>query len=611
MIRFCWFIGLFVVFGIVQVQPREVDLEKLCNFSPPTVNCSIDLTLVPCDDQGLIFFSDFSDPMGNTTHFRQYAVRITSCPDSTIDLTLTDENFPVERQRDAPLPFIVGNGNVIGSESISPSPGNHSNEPNRLITYNLSSSNNQVWLVANLSETFPSFSMSYSVNKPALNAVCQEHVYKGTSGTITSPGYPNAYPTKEGEDCHFIDVGTNVDYDLVFTVDVVDIAGVNGDYIQIGKGLDKLSDEDSTLISWHLEKDVKILVQGNQAHLIFKVFNPKTSTAKNKGFKINYQAIGKNLTTPAPFTTQAPTEPTPLPFDSNILQEKVVFLDNVSHQAVVVSQLVDIFQAYVNSSQDYTNRTISPPLSNETVIITDISPCYAGWNVNLKTCITMKVQVDAYLILPEQQVTYAFYRNNIQEAVKQFGAPYHITLPEELSDVYVWSLGISVANLVAILAFIMLIFLVKNRMKKIFIRSDEKLKKLPTNSSGFDNPTFNQEEDNNNLQILEYDPEQGAFAKSSNFMQQSEKELPGHTFMSNDIHESNVYRTSHPREMMNSPMETDEIVLYQSGSPSSSLSFRRSNTTQDSGYQQNYLYTLSDNLEEITLDNTDMETSTM
>ena len=155
-------------------------------------------------------------------------------------------------------------------------------------------------------------------------------------------------------------------------------------------GLDKLSDEDSTLISWQLEKDVKILVQGNQAHLIFKVFNPKTSTAKNKGFKINYQAIGnnrhilfyfqnnpnaqtnqttpidlspgKNLTTPAPFTTQAPTEPTPLPFDSNILQEKVVFLDNVSHQAVVVSQLVDIFQAYVNSSQDYTNRTISPPL---------------------------------------------------------------------------------------------------------------------------------------------------------------------------------------------------------------------------------------------------------
>ena len=40
----------------------------------------------------------------------------------------------------------------------------------------------------------------------------------------------------------------------------------------------------------------------------------------------------------------------------------------------------------------------------------------------------MKVQVDAYLILPEQQVTYAFYRNNIQEAVKQFGAPYHVTL---------------------------------------------------------------------------------------------------------------------------------------------------------------------------------------
>ena len=61
---------------------------------------------------------------------------------------------------------------------------------------------------------------------------------KDASGSITSPDFGASYPKDDIEVHYFINVTEVSPYhDLLFTVDVMDINGGNGDYIKIGKGV--------------------------------------------------------------------------------------------------------------------------------------------------------------------------------------------------------------------------------------------------------------------------------------------------------------------------------------------------------------------------------------
>ena len=63
------------------------------------------------------------------------------------------------------------------------------------------------------------------------------HNYNSTSGTLTSPNFGASYPVEDVESRYFINVTeSTASYDLLFTVDVMNINGGNGDYIKIGKG---------------------------------------------------------------------------------------------------------------------------------------------------------------------------------------------------------------------------------------------------------------------------------------------------------------------------------------------------------------------------------------
>ena len=58
-------------------------------------------------------------------------------------------------------------------------------------------------------------------------------------------------------------------------------------------GMNYLSGEYSTLLSWQLENGVQFLIEGKEANLIFKAFHSAAQPA-NKGFQISYKAIGEH-----------------------------------------------------------------------------------------------------------------------------------------------------------------------------------------------------------------------------------------------------------------------------------------------------------------------------
>ena len=75
---------------------------------------------------------------------------------------------------------------------------------------------------------------------------------------------------------------------------------------------------------------------------------------------VRYVPTGKNLTTPAPPTTVAPTEPTPIPFDPTKLEQIIVFLHyNISQSK---PELLEILKNYVTSAEYPPEGTIKPPL---------------------------------------------------------------------------------------------------------------------------------------------------------------------------------------------------------------------------------------------------------
>jgi hypothetical protein len=134
---------------------------------------------------------------------------------------------------------------------------------------------------------------------------------------MTSPGYGISYPSQTTEDIHVIDV-TDVagEYvDLLLTVNVLDIAGINGDYIKLGPGYSPSScifivfkkirifrfvtgsepsvDKSAVVLSWRVNKGVQFLIDGPKAHLVFNVLRPADAEQVSaKGFFISYQVIG-------------------------------------------------------------------------------------------------------------------------------------------------------------------------------------------------------------------------------------------------------------------------------------------------------------------------------
>lgn len=69
----------------------------------------------------------------------------------------------------------------------------------------------------------------------------------------------------------------------------------------------------------------------------------------------------KNLTTPSPITTPAPTSPTPLPFDPEVLETSLVFLDYVSNSSAC-RNLIVVLEKYAASTNMLSEGVIMPEL---------------------------------------------------------------------------------------------------------------------------------------------------------------------------------------------------------------------------------------------------------
>lgn len=559
---------LILLYGVVQVKPNDINLGTECDDSGS--DCFIVWPKELCDDdQGFILTPNYPDPIEDYEDFRTYAVQLRSCDDSKLVLKLTDGEFSLQSTANS---FSVGNGDVVGSETIPPpifGPGDDSNNlPDSAAEYIYTSTGNQMWMRAMLPQgLYAKFKIQFSVIKT--NIII--HSYKSTSGTLTSPNFGASYPVEDVESRYFINVTeSTASYDLLFTVDVMNINGGNGDYIKIGKGMNYLSGEYSTLLSWQLENGVQFLIEGKEANLIFKAFHSAAQPA-NKGFQISYKAIGKNLTTPAPPTTVAPTEPTPIPFDPTKLEQIIVFLHyNISQSK---PELLEILKNYVTSAEYPPEGTIKPPLSDQTMIFKKVIPCYNGWSIDLHTCRQVQVQVEAFFIPDDQDKDpiFALTNDQIRKAVARSGST-TIKLPDDFSDIYVWSVGAGIGCVILVLIAPMLCLFLKHEKNYEEINKKDQSQKNSLAPTGVDNSAFSHEEDIN--QFIECGPDQDIIYRKSS---------GGNDIVTNSISrdESSMYRTSHQMEMLEPEME--EVILYDTSGPSL---YGQSNSSQGFEYHQ-------------------------
>ena len=109
----------------------------------------------------------FTSKLLTHAHFHQYAVQLRSCDDSKLVLKLTDGEFSLQSTANS---FSVGNGDVVGSETIPPpifGPGDDSsNLPDSAAEYIYTSTGNQMWMRAMLPQgLYAKFKIQFSVIK--------------------------------------------------------------------------------------------------------------------------------------------------------------------------------------------------------------------------------------------------------------------------------------------------------------------------------------------------------------------------------------------------------------------------------------------------------------
>lgn len=531
---------LFYLFFVGLVWTKDIDFgdPATCTLDS-NKECLVDLK-VDCTQQqdlsGFILSPNFPATM-TSEQAGKYQATISSCPNSQISLTLTDENFNLATQNNK---FYVGNGLVLESNKIPPELNGNGNEnelPGGLPTYPYQSSANSLWMVVSVPEYRSMFKIQYNIILLSSNV----HYYNESSGNMISPGYGTSYPSEATEDIHVIDV-TSVagDYvDLLLTVNVLDIKGINGDYIKLGPGSDYLVQTNAALLSWQINTGVQFLIDGPRAHLVFYVSKAVEGDQQPsaKGFFISYQVIEKNLTTPAPSTTPLPTSPTPLPFDPDILLTDIVFHEYVGATAAL--QLADILQKYAQSSGMLEEGEIFPSLSQPgTVDIVEVENCYHGWNVDISVCGLTHVIVRAfYQKTDENTISYAFPTDKTKAAVKEYGHIHQIVLPEDLLDMYWITVGSLVILIVVIILALLIFWRQKIRREATKRSKYHEIGSTNTSSStesgiaikgvgasmsfetysGKDNPNFIVDEEENGKPVLVYDPEKANFYSRSNY----------------------------------------------------------------------------------------------
>ncbi|XP_046652355.1 uncharacterized protein LOC124343181 isoform X2 [Daphnia pulicaria] len=515
--------------GLTRAEDIDFGDPNTCTLQ--NKECQVDLK-VDCQSElsGFIQTPNFPNNM-ISSQSGKYRLTISSCENSQITLILTDEDFFLGPDANT---FSVGNGLVIGANNIPPELSGSSDGGNELPngdpTYEYESASNELWMEANLLAYRSNFKIQYNITVLTSNI----HNYNETSGNMTSPGYGISYPSQTTEDIHVIDV-TDVagEYvDLLLTVNVLDIAGINGDYIKLGPGSEPSVDKSAVVLSWRVNKGVQFLIDGPKAHLVFNVLRPADAEQVSaKGFFISYQVIEKNLTTAAPMTTPMPTSPTPLPFDPDILLTDVVYHTYVGAEAS--SQLAEILQMYAESSGMLEKGEIVPNLTAVgTVQIVQVENCYHGWNVDMDICGLTHVIVRAfYQKTGETDVTYAFPTEEVKKAVREYGYIHEVVLPEDLANLYWIFVGVVLILIILILLGLLIAWRqkmrrdAKKRRKYHEIKNDNhsvgadsdisitgvgKSSRFEMNS-GVDNPNFVIDEQENGRPVMVYDPEKGTF----------------------------------------------------------------------------------------------------
>lgn len=195
---------------------------------------------------------------------QKFRASISSCPKSSISLTLRKEEFSLGPKDN----FLkIGSGLTAGLnvELTIESSGGGNDLPNGEDTFSYIGTSNNIWIEADLPAgrayfkiqydiillgTFLSFKIRNSlVYNTEINDAFQyysdetENIYNESSGVITSLNYGTSYPTSASEELSIIDVseGFGEYVDLLLTVNDLDIRGYNGDFLKIGPGKLKIS----------------------------------------------------------------------------------------------------------------------------------------------------------------------------------------------------------------------------------------------------------------------------------------------------------------------------------------------------------------------------------